>query len=93
MCFVELVYDFHTITHTHTHTLTDSCEKSEEAYTKAVDEAKSMKSTHPIRLGLALNFSVFYYEIQNKPDKACELAKKVCLWSHDGHMIPTFVGV
>ena len=34
-----------------------------------------MKSTHPIRLGLALNYSVFYYEILESPDNACKLAK------------------
>ena len=53
----------------------DDQSASEKAYDAAVEEAKELPVTHPIRLGLALNFSVFYYEILNKPDKACELAK------------------
>merc|ERR1711934_596737 len=49
---------------------------SQKAYQDAYDISKSkMQPTHPIRLGLALNFSVFYYEILNSPDRACQLAK------------------
>ncbi len=45
-------------------------EDSKKAYQDAFDIAKtSMQPTHPIRLGLALNFSVFFYEILNSPDK------------------------
>lgn len=51
-------------------------EDSQKAYQEAFEISKSkMQPTHPIRLGLALNFSVFYYEILNSPEKACQLAK------------------
>lgn len=54
-----------------------SADKSLEAYKAATDVAASnLAPTHPIRLGLALNFSVFYYEILNSPDQACQLAKQ-----------------
>jgi len=47
------------------------------AYEKALQIAEAkLPTTHPIRLGLALNFSVFYFEILNEPTKACDLAKK-----------------
>ncbi|MBN3272654.1 143G1 protein, partial [Polyodon spathula] len=52
-------------------------ESSEASYKEAFEISKEhMQPTHPIRLGLALNFSVFYYEIQNAPEQACHLAKQ-----------------
>jgi len=48
---------------------------SEGAYSDAFAIAETMAPTHPIRLGLALNFSVFHYEILNNPEEACKLAK------------------
>jgi len=55
----------------------DAAECSLSAYKAATDIAVTeLPPTHPIRLGLALNFSVFNYEILNSPDKACQIAKQ-----------------
>jgi len=51
----------------------EAAENSLVAYKAANEIAiEGLPPTHPIRLGLALNFSVFYYEILNSPDRACK---------------------
>jgi len=50
-----------------------AAEKYEQALKIATEK---LSPTHPIRLGLALNYSVCYYEILRDQKKACELAKK-----------------
>lgn len=51
-------------------------EMAADYYRQAFELAeKKLNSTHPIRLGLALNYSVCYYEILKDKDKACDLAK------------------
>jgi len=52
-----------------------SADAALEAYKQASTIAVDLLPTNPIRLGLALNFSVFYYEIMNSPDNAIQLAK------------------
>ena len=53
-----------------------SAQKALQAYSDASGLAKSaLSSTHPVKLGLALNHSVFYYEIMQNPEKACGMAR------------------
>ena len=44
-------------------------------YVGAEIAAMHLSPTNPLRLGLAFNFSVFYYEIMSQPARACQLAK------------------
>jgi len=55
---------------------TDHSSNAEKSYKEATEKAGQLAPTHPIRLGLALNFSVFLYEVQQKASEACDLAKQ-----------------
>ena len=51
-------------------------DRAGEAYKKACEiSAESLTKTDPIRLGLALNYSVFLYEIKDDSTEACKVAK------------------
>merc|ERR1712079_292026 len=53
-----------------------SAEEARKAYEEATKAAeKDLAVTHPIRLGLALNYSVFQYETLGNPDEACKMAR------------------
>jgi len=55
----------------------EAAERALQAYKAAQELAvKHLSTTHPIRLGLALNFSVFFFEILNMPNDACTLARQ-----------------
>jgi 14-3-3 protein epsilon len=51
-------------------------ENSKKSYEEAMEIAKELNIANPIRLGLALNFSVFYYEVLNSQSTACDIAKE-----------------
>uniref|UniRef100_A0A3P8WE11 14-3-3 domain-containing protein n=1 Tax=Cynoglossus semilaevis TaxID=244447 RepID=A0A3P8WE11_CYNSE len=51
-------------------------EKCQKQYQVAFDIAlDNLSPIHPLRLALALNVSLFYYEILNLPERACGLAE------------------
>lgn len=54
----------------------EAAEMARSSYEDAYKVAEQdLDATHPIRLGLALNYSVFYYEILQEREKACDMAK------------------
>merc|ERR1712151_848230 len=53
-----------------------AAESARKAYEDASGVASSgLAVTHPIRLGLALNYSVFQYEVFGNPEEACKMAR------------------
>merc|ERR1712216_551188 len=56
---------------------TKAANNAHDAYKEASGVAATdLVVTHPIRLGLALNFSVFHYEVLNNPEEACKMARQ-----------------
>ena len=53
------------------------------SYNAALEASKSIDYKNPIKLGLALNLSVFYYEVVANRDEACKLAKETLDKSKD----------
>ena len=47
-----------------------------ENYELAAKNSEKLNACNPTRLGLALNFSVFYYEVMGDHKKACELGEQ-----------------
>lgn len=55
---------------------TSAAENARKAYEEATKVAAAgLPVTHPIRLGLALNYSVFQYEVLGNPEEACKMAR------------------
>ena len=50
--------------------------QADTSYENAYKLSKDMPTAHYVRLGLALNYSVFQFEIQREHIKACEIASK-----------------
>jgi len=76
--YYKMIGDYHR--YTAEYASGDQHKKASDGALKAYKQASEiagaeLKTTHPIRLGLALNFSVFYYEVISDSKEACKLAK------------------
>ena len=58
----------------------EACNKADKVYKEAYELAnKDIPITNSTRLGLSLNYSVFYYEIKGLKEEACNIAKNLLM--------------
>lgn len=53
-----------------------AAEAAKDAYCKGTAEAEALPTVHPVRLGLALNYSVFQHEVLQNTVEAVNIAKQ-----------------
>mmetsp|Transcript_32859 Transcript_32859/g.37630 ORF Transcript_32859/g.37630 Transcript_32859/m.37630 type:complete len:240 (-) Transcript_32859:60-779(-) len=63
--------------------LAEVTENARKYYEDATAAAKSLKPYNSNKLGLALNFSVFHYELKNDSAKACTIAEEALNGARD----------
>ena len=63
--------------------LSETTENASKYYQQATDAASSLKPYNSNKLGLALNYSVFYYELKNDSAKACTIAEEALNGARD----------
>jgi len=63
--------------------LAEVTESALKYYDDATQAAKDLKPYNSTKLGLALNFSVFYYELKNDSAKACVIAEEALNGARD----------
>mmetsp|Transcript_28990 Transcript_28990/g.5243 ORF Transcript_28990/g.5243 Transcript_28990/m.5243 type:complete len:85 (-) Transcript_28990:108-362(-) len=54
---------------------TTAVENGSTSYQRAQEAAESLAPANPNKLGLALNYSVFHYEVLKDQQSACQLAQ------------------
>lgn len=63
--------------------LSEVTENAKKYYEQATEAAKNLKPYNSNKLGLALNFSVFHYELKNDSSKACTIAEEALNGARD----------
>ena len=56
---------------------TENIDNALNSYKEATELAEKLPTTHPTKLGLALNYSVFHYEILNDKQTAFKIASEI----------------